>query len=202
MTCSVMQRQIKMQVYHRRYSTCSAAWSSLSLPLPPFPTTAVAPWDHPSDAKQLLPSEFRNSHRQLGAASGQGSTPSAVTDGTDTAPFHCSPRATGCHQAAKVPVHQHRCTGLYFQRKSPHLSGFNLRSFPPVLSPTLLRSCWVADLPSSFSGLPPIPAYFISFPSYITKVSRGTLTSLPRRNTVIQLVHVVWHQTPETKKET
>lgn len=112
-----MQRQIKMQVYHRRYSTCSAAWSSLSLPLPPFPTTAAAPWDHPSDAKQLLPSEFRNSHRQLGAASGQGSTPSAVTNGTDTATFHCSPRATGCHQAAKVPVHQHRRTGLVFSEE-------------------------------------------------------------------------------------
>lgn len=67
MTCSMMQRQIKMQVYHRRYQTCSPVSSGLSLPLPPppFPPTVVVP----SDARQLLTGEFRNSYRQIAAGS-------------------------------------------------------------------------------------------------------------------------------------
>lgn len=170
-----------MQVYHRRHYTCLPIWSDLSLPLLPlpFPPTAVAPWDHPSDAKQLLTDEFRNSHRLVAEGSLRAGEHTHHCDWCHwTLPLFTSDRGPFAgHQLAKIPVHQHSCTGLLLFRCSLPIFAF------PYLAEVLLDG----RPPSSFSGFPPITVYFIWFPSCIvrhTKVSRGTLASMPRRNTV------------------
>lgn len=157
MTCSVMQRQIKMQVYHRRYYTCSPVCSGLSVSPPPFPATAAAP----SDTKQQLPDESRNSHRQTAEGSLR---PGGHTHHCDNATGHF-PLLTKGHLLLTSLQRSLSTTQLHsvgtFQRKSSHLSGLNFGSFVPVLSPPLLRPCWMANPPSRLSGLPPITVYSI-----------------------------------------
>lgn len=111
-----------MQVYHRRHYTCLPIWSDLSLPLLPlpFPPTALAPWDHPSDAKQLLTDEFRNSHRLVAEGSLR---PGEHTHHCDwchwTLPLFTSDRGPFAgHQLAKVPAQLHRV--VTFQMQSSH----------------------------------------------------------------------------------
>lgn len=87
MTYSVMKRQIKMQVYHRRYYTCSAAWSSwsscLCLPFLPQQLHLGITLRMQSNCSQV--SSETATDRLLRAASGQGNTHSTVTNGTG----HC-----------------------------------------------------------------------------------------------------------------